>query len=227
MVTLPGLGQEIQKDAVAAPSDRYGLRVGADVFRLTRSFYDSNYKGLELVGDVRFSKKIYLAAELGNENLTKQDERLNFTTKGSYLKVGADYNVYENWLDMENLIYVGFRVGASTFSQTLNSYSVYTPFPYFGESPTIASGEKYEGLHAQWGEFVLGVKVALFSNLYAGFSVRFNRLLNNKKPSEFDNLYIPGFNRTYDGDFGMGFNYSLSYFLPIYKVKKAPKKPTN
>ena len=32
-------------------------------------------------------------------------------------------------------------------------------------------------------------------------------------------LYIPGFNRTYDGSFGVGFNYTVSYFIPIYKKK--------
>lgn len=216
--------QEIKKDSIPVKSDRYGLRVGVDMYRLTRAFYDDDYKGLELVGDFRFTKKIYLAAELGNENYTKQDDRLNFTTKGTYIKVGADYNVYENWLDMENLIYIGVRVGVSSFSQTLNSYTVYTPYPYFGESPTIPSGEKYDGLNAQWGEFVMGIKAELFSNLYAGFSVRFNRLFNNTKPSEFDNLYIPGFNRTYDGNFGVGFNYTISYFIPIYKVKKTAEK---
>jgi flagellar biosynthesis regulator FlaF len=45
-----------------------------------------------------------LAAEQ-NENKTTDDE-LNFTTK-SYLKVGFDYNAYENWLDMENIISIG------------------------------------------------------------------------------------------------------------------------
>jgi hypothetical protein len=52
-------------------------------------------------------KKYFLAAELGNENKTTDDDRLNFTTKGSYLKVGFDYNAYENWLDMENIISIG------------------------------------------------------------------------------------------------------------------------
>jgi hypothetical protein len=85
--------------------------VGIDLFRLT-AFYDS-YKGLELVGDYRLTKKYFLAAELGNENKTTDDVRLNFTTKGSYLKVGFDYNAYENWLDMENVISIGMRYGFS------------------------------------------------------------------------------------------------------------------
>ncbi|MDG2432409.1 DUF6048 family protein, partial [Flavobacterium sp.] len=51
-----------------------------------------------------------------------------------------------------------------------------------------------------------------------------NQLVTNKKPDNFDNLYIPGFNKTYNGSFGVGFNYTVSYFLPIYKkkVKIAP-----
>jgi hypothetical protein len=71
--------------------------------------------------DYRLTKKYFLAAELGNENKTT-DVRLNFTTKGSYLKVGFDYNAYENWLDMENVISIGMRYGFSTFSQELNSF---------------------------------------------------------------------------------------------------------
>jgi hypothetical protein len=34
--------------------------------------FDKGYKGLELVGDYRLTKK-YLAAELGNENKTTDD----------------------------------------------------------------------------------------------------------------------------------------------------------
>jgi hypothetical protein len=59
---------------------------------------------------------------------------LNFTTKGSYLKVGFDYNAYENWLDMENVISIGMRYGFSTFSQELNSFKIYNANPYFGEN---------------------------------------------------------------------------------------------
>jgi hypothetical protein len=77
--------------------------VGIDLFKLT-GLYDEGYKGIEFVGDYRLTKKYFLAAEIGNENKTTDDDRLNFTTKGSYLKVGFDYNAYENWLDMENII---------------------------------------------------------------------------------------------------------------------------
>lgn len=216
--------QEKKKDSIPTKTEQYGIRFGIDLFKLTRSFYDKEYKGLELVGDYRLTKKHYLAVELGNENKTTDDDRLNFTTNGSYFKVGFDYNSYENWLDMRNSIYVGLRYGASSFSQTLNSYKLYNTSSYFGEAPTQLSGVKTDGLSAQWIEVVAGMKAEVIHNIYVGFSVRINRITSNNKPSNFDNLYIPGFNRTYNGDFGVGFNYTVSYFLPIYKKTAKPKK---
>ncbi len=220
-------------DSIPVKTDRYGLRVGIDVFRLARGLYDKDYKGVEVVGDYRLTKKYFLAAELGNENKTTDDDRLNFTSKGSYLKVGFDYNAYENWLDMENVISIGMRYGFSTFSQDLNSFKIYNANPYFGEKPAYPSTERYSGLSASWIEVVAGIKAKVFNNVFMGFSLRLNQLVTNKKPDNFDNLYIPGFNKTYDGTFGVGFNYTVSYFIPIYKKKiklapiakkEAPKK---
>lgn len=207
-----------QKQDTTKIAQRYGLRVGLDLHRLSKSFYDKDYKGLEIVGDYRISKKFYIAGELGNEDKTVDDDRFNFTTKGTYFKVGFDYNAYENWLDMENMIYAGMRYGVSSFSQTLNTYTIYDPTNYYGEN-TVISGEKFNGLTASWLEVVGGIKAKIVNNFYLGFSVRLNYLVSNKKPDTFDNLYIPGFNRTYDGKFGAGFNYTLSYMIPIYKKK--------
>jgi hypothetical protein len=215
--------QEQSEDSIPVKKDRYGLRVGVDLFKLTRGFYDKNYKGIELTGDFRWNKKYFLAAELGTENKTTQDDRLTTNSKGSYLKAGFDYNMYENWLDMENIISVGLRYGFSTFSQELNSYKIYNPNPYWGELPAIPVSEKFNGLSASWLEVVTGVKAKMFNNVFVGFSVQLKTLVTNKKPDNFDNLYIPGFNRTYNGSFGIGFNYSVSYFIPLYKKKVIAK----
>jgi hypothetical protein len=218
------LPQEVKNDTVpVAKTNRYGLRVGIDLFKVTRALYDKNYKGIEFVGDYRLTKKYFLAAEIGNEDKTTDDDRLNFTTKGSYVKAGFDYNGYENWLDMENIISVGLRYGFSTFSQELNSYRIYNSNPYFGEVAAIPDGQKYNGLTASWVEVVAGIKAKVFNNVFMGFSLRLNTLVTNKKPDNFDNLYIPGFNKTYNGNFGVGFNYTVSYFIPIYKKKVLPE----
>lgn len=225
LLSVLGQAQEVKKvDSIKPKTERYGLRLGVDLFKLSRTFTEKDYRGLELVGDFKLTRKHYLAAEIGNENKTVDDARLNFTTKGTYIKAGFDYNTYQNWLGMHNMIYVGLRYGVSTFSQTLNTFSVYNPHPYFGASPTLVSGDKYDGLSAQWIEVVAGVKAEIVQNLYVGFSLRLNNLITNKTPENFDNLYIPGFNRTYGGKFGAGFNYTISYFVPIFKTTLKPKE---
>ena len=215
--------QDKTKDTIKIPQ-RYGLRVGVDLHRLTKSLYDDSYKGLEFVGDYRITKKFYIAVELGNEDKTSFNDNLNFTTKGTYFKVGFDYNTYENWLDMENMIFVGMRLGVGSFTQKLNSYNIYEPGNFYGTN-TVFPNQEFSGLSASWIEVISGLKAEVFSNLYIGFSLRLNYLVSNKEPEEFANLYIPGFNKTYEGSkFGAGFNYSVSYFIPFYKSKEKVKE---
>ena len=100
--------EDAPKDSVEF-KQTYGLRVGADLSRLVLSFTDENYQGLELVGDYRLTQKLYIAAEIGNEEKTQTEELDNialydFTTSGSYIKAGIDWNTYENWYGMNNVI---------------------------------------------------------------------------------------------------------------------------
>lgn len=211
---------EHTSDTLQIRKENYNLRVGTNAYKLIRTAIDDKYQGFEIVGDLRLTKKIYLAAEIGNETVNIDEDRVKFTTKGNYIKLGADYNFYENWLDMENQIYVGARYAFSNFSQQLDEYKFYNSNPYYGTSPWIETNEKFEGLNAHWLEIVSGFKAELFHNLYAGVQISLHRKISEKTPDNFSNLHIPGFNRTYDGSFGVGFSYSISYSIPIYKKRK-------
>ncbi|WP_298427423.1 DUF6048 family protein [uncultured Kordia sp.] len=218
---------EVVKDTLSPNKDNYGLRIGLDLSRPIRVLLEKDYQGFEVVGDFRITKKFYLAAELGNEKKTVDEDQLNFTTEGSYLKVGFDFNAYENWFGMENSIFVGLRYGYSTHKQTLNSYRIYINDTHL-ENPDnleFAPGTEFSSLNAHWIEAVAGIKVELYKNIYLGFSVRLNRLLSTKEPDNFQNLFIPGFNKvTTDSNVGAGFNYTISYSIPIYKKAKKKKE---
>ena len=220
--------QEKTQDTTAF-KQKYGLRLGADISKLVRSVIDDDYQGFEINGDYRLTQRLYLAGELGNEERTLDSEALNSTAKGSYFKAGVDYNLYRNWLNMENMIYSGFRVGASTFSQTLNSYTIYDiNNQYFGQQVTVTNPEEFDGLTAIWGELILGIKAEVFTNLFMGLNVQLKFLVSETSPDNFENLYIPGFNRTYDsGVVGAGFGYNISYLIPIYKKAKPVKKDSD
>lgn len=200
--------------------EKYGLRIGGDLSKIVKTVIDDNYTGFELNGDYRISKRLYVAGEIGTEEKTTTTPFLNSTAKGSYFKGGVDFNLYRNWFGMDNMIYSGFRVGASTFTQTLNSYTVFNTNQTF-EQPTITEGRDFSGLSALWGELIIGIKAETFNNLFLGLNVQFKGLISEKEPDNFENIYIPGFNRTYDsGSFGIGFGYNISYLIPLYKKDK-------
>jgi hypothetical protein len=233
-ITASGLAQsENPKDTITRKY-AYGLRVGIDLSRPTLSFLNDNYTGLELVGDFRLTDRWWLAAELGNEERTQEEilgesTLYTYTASGSYLKLGGDYNTYTNWFGMRNQIHIGGRFAFSTFSQNLENFRFFDSNRFFSPDEFVlgsSEAQNFDGLNASWLEFVIGMKAEVIKNIYVGISARLAHLVTNKEPDNFKNLWIPGFNKVTEGaKWGVGFNYSLSYFLPLYKkVKKKEEK---
>ena len=224
-------GQEIAT-TVLNPSDSLdlqekppiSLRFGVDLYRIIRSQAVEDYQGFEAVADLRISENFYIAAEVGNEEVTKQVEQVNFTTKGTYYKLGFDFNMFDNWEGMDNQVVLGMRLASSSHSQFLNSYTLLDRSPFWDAPGTeidsgFSTGER-PNLSAYWLEFAAGFKVQVVHNIYLGLSLRLNRLLRDTVPENFDNIQIPGFNKkTEENKFGATFNYSLTYRIP-FKFKK-------
>lgn len=209
-------------EAVEKYPQKYGLRLGIDLLKPVRSFFDEDYTGFEINGDYRLTHRLFLAGELGTEEDRITTDFLDVTSKGSYFKAGVDYNMYTNWLDMQNMIYGGFRVGVSSFKQTVNSYTIYDPnFTYWNSQYTSNANIDFKGLNAVWAELVFGIKAEVLNNLFIGLNAQLKARITEKEPNDFENLYIPGFGRTYDsGSFGLGFGYNISYLIPIFKKNK-------
>ena len=208
-----------QKADTVTTKEIYGLRVGVDLIKPFISFLEEDTKGLELVGDIRILNNYYAAVELGFEDKVSKEDYMNYTTKGSYIKAGVNYNAYKNWVGMTNEIYIGMRYGFSIFNQTLNSYTPNVKGTYFIPTEVLPNTE-FKDLSAHWGELVFGMKAETLKNLYLGFSFSFKKMINTKEPENFKNLYVPGFNRVYLNNTGFGINYTLSYLIPIVKKEK-------
>ena len=107
----------------------------------------------------------------------------------------------------------------------LNSFTILDRTRYWSTSDLpvtnwFATGERSD-LNSLWFEVVLNFKVQIIKNIYSGVSLRLNRLISDKIPSNFDNIYIPGFNKkTQDNVFGAGFNYTLTYNFSLLSKKK-------
>ncbi|MGM0933817.1 MAG: DUF6048 family protein [Bacteroidota bacterium] len=197
--------------------EKYGIRVGTDLSKLARSFFQDDYDGFEIMGDYRVYDNFYAAAEIGSESLPFSEDNISVVSTGQYVKIGVDYNAYENWTGMENMIFAGLRYGFSTFKQELHEYTIYNTSQFFGPDVRNEMIEN-SGLNASWIELIGGLKVEILNNLYLTANVQVKRRLFQKTPNNFDNLTIPGFNRTYDdSNFGVGYGYGISYLIPIYK----------
>ena len=199
------------------------LRFGIDLFLPVTSQFDDNLNGFEVVGDLRIKENIYLSTEFGSLERTQQSELINFTSSGSYVKLGADLNMYKNWTGMNNQVYLGIRLANSFYKHNINNYVLYRTTRVL-EEEVVSSGYstgEIPKLNAQWIEFIAGMKVQILKNTYLGFSIRLNRLLSNSDSENFGILYIPGFNRvTDDNIFGSSFNYTLTYSIP-FRWKKS------
>ena len=205
----------IPKDSIIYKTN-YGLRLGVDISKPIRSLLQDYNSGLEIVGDYRISKKWYAAAELGNEKFTTKEDFTNSTSKGSYIKIGLNYNSYNNWLDMNNEIFIGFRYGFATFEQTLNSYQINSGSPILpAEIINTPSTEK--GLTAHWSELQVGFRAEIYTNIFITFSGSYKVMVSITDPVNFKTHYAPGFNRVYTSNTGFGFNYTISYLIPFRK----------
>ncbi len=203
--------------------EKFGLRVGVDLSKPLRTLIEDGYSGFEIIGDFRVTKRFYAAVELGNEKKDWIEPYVSSKTSGSYAKIGFDYNAYENWLGMNNAITVGLRYGFSSFKQELLSYRIYTDNPAF-PTETIYEPIEYSGLTAHWAELIISIKTEIVNNLYLSINAQLKNRISETQPDNFANLYVPGFNRTYDySKFGVGYGYSISYLIPIYKKKSLVK----
>jgi len=226
-VVTENFSQEQKKDTIPAKEKdtlvyktNYGLRLGIDISRPLLGAFDGNYIGYEVLADYRIKKNVYVAVELGHEEKTSIEDYSNSTSKGNYMRLGVNLNAYNNWLDMNNEIFVGYRYGFSLFDQTLNSYT-----------PNISDAENGNyfladlnttertatNLNAHWSELMIGLKAETFKNLFIGFSVSYKVLMSVKEPEGFKALFAPGFNRIFESNTGFGFNYTVSYLIPFSK----------
>ncbi len=197
--------------------EKFGIRAGIDIQKIIKSATDNDYTGLSISGDIRLKESLYIFSELGNEEKIISNYYLNSIVKGTYLKCGVNFKL-NNDIRTQNIVYSGFNLGFSQFDQRLNSYTIYnTSSIYWGES-IITEAVNLTDLKAFWLELVFGLKTEILNNLFLGFELQLKNILKQNNKQGITNLYVPGFNRTYDSsNLGAGFSYSISYLIPVVK----------
>ncbi|MCV6630571.1 MAG: DUF6048 family protein [Flavobacteriaceae bacterium] len=227
-VATVGMAQEKKSVDSITIKERYGLRIAIDLSKPARSLFENGYNGLELGADYRISKKWYAAASVGTEDRNKHEDLYQMQTKGWFARAGVDINTYDNTHGTDHNIYFGFRYAVTKYSQELLDYSIFNNNTYFREEETALDRNqalgKQENLNAGWIETIVGAKVQLFTHVYLGASIRINFLLHQDDTNNLPNNWIPGFQKITDGsNWGMTFNYTLAYRIPLLVKDKKVK----
>ena len=196
--------------------NKYGIRAGIDLSKQIRMLTEE-YSGLSLYGDIKIKERLFIVAELGNDQKTIETENINSKLSGSYIKTGFNYNLYNNLPGLNNEIYIGLRYSQSLFKNELIDYSIYNKDRFWNDQ-RILEYKEFDNLKSSWIEFVVGFNSEIKNNLFMGLSLRLNRMLKQDIPENFTNLFIPGFNKvTENNNFGTGITYSVIYQIPIIK----------
>ncbi len=216
---------EQKKKVVPKRTDNYirmtGIRVGMDV---TRPFQDlwtkGNRYGSEFSLDMELWPNWFPVFESGYEFMKIKTSNIDFTGKGSYSRLGIDYNFLqaENKND-KDILFVGLRYGFALASQQVNQYQIDS---YWGP---ITGRFGNQNFFAHWGEFLIGLKGEVFHNFYIGWTIRGKVKMNHTDfvlPSVY---FIPGYGKA-EKKFTLDFTYSVYYNIPWdFRKSLSDKKP--
>ena len=218
LVTLSCIAIETNATVSNDSLKKFGIRIGTDLQKIIRSASSQEYNGISFNADIRFKESIFLFSEIGNEKKIVEYSSVDSEISGNYIKLGLQFKLNKDIIGLRNLIYSSFGLGISSFDQTIFRYNIYNIYSDLWGEFTNTDAINLENLNANWIEIGFGVKTEILNNLFLGIELQLKNLISQENKNDIANFYIPGFNRTYESsNFGTGFNYSLSYLIPIIK----------
>lgn len=206
-----------QSDSVRAPKVAKelfiptGLRIGYDAMALGRTQFSSRYEGMELAFDTDIYRYFpTLEIGTGKRNFTGLNGS-TYNNSGSFWRFGVDVNFMKK--DPEkNMFFLGLRYGRSTYSENA---TLVTTDPVWGNYNKSFSNS---GLHAQWLELTMGMKVKVWKIFWLGYTSRFKFKAHKNDSLDLRSSDIPGYGST-DKPSTWGFSYYLLVKLPVPKKK--------
>ncbi len=184
----------------------YELKLGINAIRSGRTFFGSDLVSHEVEAALAIHK-YNLVLDYGIEEHNR-GESFDYQNKGSYFRAGFDRNFSKD-KKSGNVLSLGLRYARANFEDQLT----YTEDQGFGRQTYRLENEN---LTARWLEVAFGLRGRIVSNLYMGFTMRwqFSRKINGE--GELKTFDIPGFGKTRRQN-STAFDYYIMWRLPLRK----------
>lgn len=182
----------------------YELKLGGNAIRSARTAFGSDLITHELEAAVAMHRFV-VVANFGIEE-RQRGESFNYKNKGSYYRVGIDRNFTKD-KESGNALTLGLRYARANF----NDHMTFTADQGFGEQTYFLENDN---LTARWVEVAFGLRGKIVSNLYMGFTMRwqFARKINGE--GELKTYDVPGFGKTRRQN-STAFDYYLMWRIPF------------
>ncbi|MEQ9466929.1 MAG: DUF6048 family protein [Ekhidna sp.] len=182
----------------------YEVKIGMNAIRTGRTFFNSGLTTHEV--EVALALHRYnVVLDYGIEE-HQRGETFDYENKGSYFRTGIDRNFTKDQ-QSGNVLSLGLRYARASFEDQL----IYTEDYDFGEETFNLSNPD---LSARWFEVAFGLRGKLVSNLYMGFTMRWQFARKIDGEGELKTYEIPGFGKTKRQN-STAFDYYLMWRVPF------------
>ena len=201
-----------QPAAPALPKEKadfrpYEVKIGMNAIRGIRTLAGSGDLNTHEFQTAVAIHKYNVVFDFGIEN-HKRGDSFAYENTGSYYRIGLDRNFTKD-KSSGNVLSLGLRYARANFSDEL----IYTSDLGFGEQEYRLEND---GLTARWLEVAFALRGRIVSNLYMGFTMRWQFLRQINGAGELQPFDIPGFGKTKRQN-STAFDYYLAWRIPLKK----------
>lgn len=188
----------------------HAINVGVNIWDPVMRICGQKYGGADAFVNVSLHNRYLPTFEFGMGQTDYSPSDNNYTYKtplSPYFKLGLDYNFLYN-SDPDYQFFAGLRYGFSPFKFTVSDVRLTNQF--WGETDPFTFDQV--SVTAGWFEFVVGLRVKIFSQVSAGWSLRYHSILHQSHPDVGDAWYIPGYGTSSSSLSG---SFNIIYTLPF------------
>ncbi len=189
-----------------------GLNVGVNIWDPAMRLFGQKHGLIDFAAELDMYNRFFPTVEIGLGMANNNPAGETYTYKSPlsiYAKIGMNYNFLFN-KNPDYKFFGGIRYGFSPFSWSVEGITVDSPFWNEIAHTSVPS----QNATAGWLEIMAGLRVKLFSNISAGWMLRFHSILHESKSNYGEPWYIPGYGAR--GGVLTG-SFSIFYTLPIKK----------
>ena len=215
LLSLPAEAQTKEKtdgQPDMKPDMYQGVTVGVDMYGIGKRLIGNDTRHYEVSVTANLWNRFLPVVELGlaEADALQESNNIHYTSKAPYVRVGCDYNMMYKKTHLPGYVYLGLRVGYSSFKFDVDSPDLTDPV----WGVTVPCRFADNDCKAAWTELVAGLRATLVKDVGMSLSVRYKSRMSVTQLDNTEPWFIPGYGKGTDSS-GFGIVYSLTYKLPF------------